>query len=265
MSRSDPFDAVDAGTDVPGPKHPLIDRLLERRARHRQRSRLYRFAFTATGALVTFSGVVMRAVPGPAFVVIPAGLAMLAMEFEWAERRLVWAILKGEQAREAAATASPARKALAAAATNRRPHRLHPGAEERVRCATDQHPRTTRRVEHLPRVIRARGERLLRVDMLARRDRLQRDFGVPVRRRDTKHDIDRGVRQQRLGAARLQPVLALGGSRVEVGARDEVHCIQARPVVEVGGADRPAADQTDAERVHAGCARASTPRRVSSE
>jgi uncharacterized protein (TIGR02611 family) len=100
-----------------GPRHPLIDRLHERRVRHRQRSRLYRYSFAATGALVTFGGVVLLVAPGPAFVVIPAGLAMLAMEFEWAERRLVWAILKGEQAREAAAAASPARKALAAAAT----------------------------------------------------------------------------------------------------------------------------------------------------
>jgi uncharacterized protein (TIGR02611 family) len=101
---------------MPHPEHPLIDRLRERRVRHRQRSRPYRYAFTATGALVTLSGVVMLALPGPAFVVMPVGLAMLAMEFEWAERRLVWAIRKGERAREAAAAASPARKALAVAA-----------------------------------------------------------------------------------------------------------------------------------------------------
>ena len=100
---------------MPRPEHPLIDRLRERRARHRRRSRPYRYAFTAIGALVTLSGVVMLALPGPAFVVMPIGLAMLAMEFEWAERRLVWAIRKGEQVRSAAAAASPARKALAVA------------------------------------------------------------------------------------------------------------------------------------------------------
>jgi uncharacterized protein (TIGR02611 family) len=102
---------------MPGPQHPLIDRLHVRRARHRQRSRPYRYAFTATGALVTLGGIVMLAAPGPAFVVIPAGLAMLAMEFDWAERHLVWTILKGERAREAAAAASPARKAFATAVT----------------------------------------------------------------------------------------------------------------------------------------------------
>ena len=77
-----------------------------------QRSRLYRLGFGIAGALVTLIGVAMLALPGPAFVVIPVGLAMLALEFEWAERALVKALDKAEQARESARNASPAQKAL---------------------------------------------------------------------------------------------------------------------------------------------------------
>lgn len=40
------------------------------------------------GASVVFVGVVMIVAPGPAFIVIPAGLAILAIEFVWARRLL---------------------------------------------------------------------------------------------------------------------------------------------------------------------------------
>ena len=40
------------------------------------------------GATVVALGVVMIVLPGPAFVVIPAGLAILALEFAWARRWL---------------------------------------------------------------------------------------------------------------------------------------------------------------------------------
>ena len=38
------------------------------------------------GGVVLLAGIAMLVLPGPAFLVIPAGLAILAMEFEWAER-----------------------------------------------------------------------------------------------------------------------------------------------------------------------------------
>ena len=40
------------------------------------------------GASVVLAGIVMIVTPGPAFVVIPAGLALLATEFVWARRLL---------------------------------------------------------------------------------------------------------------------------------------------------------------------------------
>lgn len=40
------------------------------------------------GGTVVLVGVIMLVTPGPAFVVIPAGLAILAIEFAWARRWL---------------------------------------------------------------------------------------------------------------------------------------------------------------------------------
>jgi tellurite resistance protein TerC len=43
------------------------------------------------GGAVLLAGIVMIVLPGPAIVAIPAGLGILALEFEWAERWLAWA------------------------------------------------------------------------------------------------------------------------------------------------------------------------------
>ena len=42
--------------------------------------------------MILLGGLAMLVPPGPAFVVIPVGLAMLALEFEWAEQLLVQAL-----------------------------------------------------------------------------------------------------------------------------------------------------------------------------
>ena len=49
---------------------------------------LRRAAVLAVGSAVTLAGVVMLFTPGPAVVVIPLGLAILAREFAWARRLL---------------------------------------------------------------------------------------------------------------------------------------------------------------------------------
>ncbi len=51
------------------------------------------------GTVVTLVGVVMLVTPGPAFVMIPLGLAILATEFEWAHRWLQKARRKAQEAR----------------------------------------------------------------------------------------------------------------------------------------------------------------------
>lgn len=40
------------------------------------------------GGTVTLVGIALIVLPGPAFIVIPAGLAILAIEFAWARRWL---------------------------------------------------------------------------------------------------------------------------------------------------------------------------------
>lgn len=47
-----------------------------------------RIAILIVGVSVLIFGVALIVLPGPAFVVIPAGLGILAMEFDWARRWL---------------------------------------------------------------------------------------------------------------------------------------------------------------------------------
>jgi tellurite resistance protein TerC len=45
-------------------------------------------AVTILGASILVAGIVMLVLPGPAFIFIPLGLAILATEFRWAKRWL---------------------------------------------------------------------------------------------------------------------------------------------------------------------------------
>ena len=49
----------------------------------------WRLIVLVVGGTLLLVGVAMIVLPGPAFVVIPAGLAVLATEFVWARRLLV--------------------------------------------------------------------------------------------------------------------------------------------------------------------------------
>jgi uncharacterized protein (TIGR02611 family) len=99
------------------PRPKLIEKLEERRATHRERNRLYRIGFGVLGVLVLVAGLVMLVTPGPAFVLIPIGLAMLSMEFVWAERLLDRSLEQAAIAQEKAAQASRRQRVLAAIAT----------------------------------------------------------------------------------------------------------------------------------------------------
>ena len=74
--------------DEPRRRHPWLERLRERRARHLGRSRFYRVPFALLGFTVVLIGLAMLVLPGPGLLVIAAGLGMLALEFAWAERVL---------------------------------------------------------------------------------------------------------------------------------------------------------------------------------
>ena len=55
------------------------------------------------------AGILMIVLPGPAFVFIPAGLAILATEFAWARRWLVWVRKKIADLRDKAKAKKTAR------------------------------------------------------------------------------------------------------------------------------------------------------------
>lgn len=58
---------------------------MEQRVQRIQPPQARRFAVAVVGFTVLLIGIVMLVVPGPALVVIPAGLAILALEFAWAK------------------------------------------------------------------------------------------------------------------------------------------------------------------------------------
>jgi uncharacterized protein (TIGR02611 family) len=94
------------------PRPKLVERLEARRETHSQRSRAYRFGFAALGMLILAGGVVMLITPGPAFVLIPIGLAMLALEFTWAERLLEKSLEQAQIAQEKAAQTTTLQRVL---------------------------------------------------------------------------------------------------------------------------------------------------------
>jgi hypothetical protein len=81
-------------------EHRLIDALRERRARHVERHLAVRVsvAFGALGLLAI--GALLLVLPGPGVPLIVAGLALLALEFVWAERLLAYTLDKAERAKQ---------------------------------------------------------------------------------------------------------------------------------------------------------------------
>src|SRR4051795_12889245 len=62
----------------------LLDRIDTWSAQSRLRKGLVRAGVTIAGPLVVLTGVAMLVLPGPGLVVIALGLALLALEYEWA-------------------------------------------------------------------------------------------------------------------------------------------------------------------------------------
>ena len=94
MSPTDP--------PAPNPEPKLVTRLKRRKQSHREKGRLYRAAFVVAGVILLLAGAAMLVLPGPAFVVIPIGLALLALEFTWAERLLDRSLVEADKAKRKA-------------------------------------------------------------------------------------------------------------------------------------------------------------------
>lgn len=96
----------------------MVQRLEAQRERHRHRPLVVRVLYIAVGFTLLGAGAAMLILPGPAFVVIPIGLAVLSLEFAWAEKLLHKALVQGEVAkRRAAETTTTERILVGAAAT----------------------------------------------------------------------------------------------------------------------------------------------------
>jgi uncharacterized protein (TIGR02611 family) len=92
-------------------RHPTIQKLQKRKERHQQRPAPVRWGVVLLGVLITLAGIVMTGpVPGPGFLVIPVGLALLALQFDWAERLLEKAVVWADDAREKARNRSKGEK-----------------------------------------------------------------------------------------------------------------------------------------------------------
>jgi uncharacterized protein (TIGR02611 family) len=76
------------------------------------RGRIFRVMWVVAGVVVVLTGIAMIVVPGPVTVVIPAGLAMLAVVFGWARRLLLLSVQKSVAAKDRVEDASTKAKVL---------------------------------------------------------------------------------------------------------------------------------------------------------
>ena len=98
----------------PTSEHRFIAFVRRHRERHRERNRVLRIAVATLGFLVILAGLVLSLplVPGPGILVIALGLAILALEFAWAERLLERAVNELERAGQTVGKASRTQQLL---------------------------------------------------------------------------------------------------------------------------------------------------------
>ena len=76
----------------------LLEKLHRARATHRQRSRVVRLGFVVAALFVIVAGLFMLVLPGPGLLALALGFYLLALEFDWAERLLRWALHRADHA-----------------------------------------------------------------------------------------------------------------------------------------------------------------------
>ncbi|MGH3083454.1 MAG: TIGR02611 family protein [Gaiellaceae bacterium] len=94
------------------PRRRFVEMVRERRERHRQRSRIVRAAVALAGFVVVLAGLAMIPLPGPGLLIVAAGLAILALEFVWAERWLERTIERVDAASDKVKRASRAQQVI---------------------------------------------------------------------------------------------------------------------------------------------------------
>lgn len=120
------MDAVTAEDDTAGPERAperppvprprLVARLEAQREAYRERSRIVRALFVVAGFTLLAAGIVMIVTPGPAFVAIAVALAILSLEFAWAEKLLERSLEEAAKAQRRAAETTTTQRVLTAIA-----------------------------------------------------------------------------------------------------------------------------------------------------
>ena len=98
---------------------PKVIRRLEawRETYKDDRGWVFRAAFLTAGVILVLGGIAMLVLPGPAFLVIPIGLAILSLEFAWAAKLLDVSLVQAVSAKNKAVNASRRDKSRGATAT----------------------------------------------------------------------------------------------------------------------------------------------------
>ena len=96
----------------PDTKEILRIRVEKVQRRYQNHSVIFRVLWIVAGLTVVAAGLAMTLLPGPALVVLPIGLAMLAAEFAWARRLLNLGIDRGVDVKRRVESAPPAAKLL---------------------------------------------------------------------------------------------------------------------------------------------------------
>jgi uncharacterized protein (TIGR02611 family) len=76
-----------------------LERLRERRVRHRRRPLAMRALVALGGFVILLAGLALLVLPGPGIPLIAVGLGLLALEFRWAEAALARALRHAERVR----------------------------------------------------------------------------------------------------------------------------------------------------------------------
>jgi uncharacterized protein (TIGR02611 family) len=97
-----------------GRRSSTIERLRERKERHKQRGKIYRAVWVIVGALIVLAGLTLSlpGIPGPGLLLAAFGLGMLALEFDRAERLLEKLLVRLERITDQAQNASRTQKVL---------------------------------------------------------------------------------------------------------------------------------------------------------
>ena len=93
-----------------------MERVRERKATHKRRSIVYRASFATAGVVVILVGIALIPLPGPGWLIVALGVAMLALEFDRAERVLEALLDRLERVTEQATDASRGQQVAAAVA-----------------------------------------------------------------------------------------------------------------------------------------------------